>query len=113
MSDEEKTKEPEPSEPTIDDVFITFDYRQAIAHQIRTSNTRLFKVTINVDGSDERYAVARTQHRATLGAAAALLTIQPVSERERTKMLEAAFPDLVQRADGFKQKQFQFPDSQE
>ena len=109
MSDE-KTKEPEPSEPTIDDVFITSDQSQAIAHQIRTSNTRLFKVTI---GEVQKYAVARTQHRATLGAAAAIMTITPVSERERTRMLEAAFPDLVQRADGFKQKQFQFPDSQE
>lgn len=84
------------------DVFITSDVTQAIAHQISEQGTRLFKINI---AGESKYVVAKTQHRALLGAAAEFMKIEAIPERTRFKMLESAFPELARRADGTTQKQ--------
>ncbi len=88
-----------------DEVFITPDATQAIARQITQQGTRLFKVSL---AGETKYVVAKTRHRALLGAAEEFMKIEPISERVRFKMLEDAFPQLAQRADGTTQKQL-FP----
>lgn len=90
------------TEAKTSDVFITSDVTQAIAHQISEQGTRLFKIDI---AGTSKYVVAKTQHRALLGAAAEFMKIEAISERTRFKMLESAFPELARRADETTQKQ--------
>ena len=84
------------------DVFITSDATKAIARQISEQGTRLFKIDL---AGTTKYVVAKTQHRALLGAAAEFMKIEAIPERTRFKMLESAFPELAKRADGMTQKQ--------
>lgn len=89
--------EPEETKPTeqTNDMFITSSQEIALAKQIDTEGMKLFKLTI---GTEHKFAVAKTRHRALLGAANEFLTIEQVPERDLMRMIRQSFPDLVQKA---------------
>lgn len=87
-------EETKPTEPT-NDVFITPHQEIALAKQIDTEGMKLFKMTI---GGETKYVVAKTRHRALMGAAGEFLTIEQVSEKDLMRMLRQSFPDLVHKA---------------
>lgn len=88
--------EPEETKPAshTSDVFITSSQEAALAKQVETES-KLFKLTIS---GETKYVVAKTRHRALLGAANEFLTIDQVSERDLMRMLRQSFPDLVKKA---------------
>lgn len=89
--------EPEETKPAshTSDVFITSSQEAALAKQINTEGMKLFKMAIS---GETKYVVAKTRHRALLGAANEFLTIDQVSERDLMRMLRQSFPDLVKKA---------------
>lgn len=89
--------EPEETKPTesTNDVFITPHQEIALAKQIDTEGMKLFKMAI---GGETKYVVAKTRHRALMGAANLFLSIDQVSEKDLMRMLRQSFPDLVHKA---------------
>lgn len=88
-----ETEETKPAETT-SDVFITSNQETALAKHVETES-KLFKLTVN---GETKYVVARTRHRALLGAANQFLLIDQVHERDLMRMLRQSFPDLVKKA---------------
>lgn len=89
--------EPEETKPTeqTNDMFITSSQEIALAKQIDTEGMKLFKMTI---GGEAKYVVAKTRHRALMGAANMFLSIDQVSEKDLMRMLRQSFPNLVHKA---------------
>ena len=95
-------EETKPAEPTSDapaeptnDVFISPHQEVALARQINTEGTKLFKLTI---GEEKKYIVAKTRHRALMSAVDTYMSIDQVSEKDLMRMLRQSFPDLVHKA---------------